>query len=44
MLDLETGGGEMLSHLPSFPPLMVATEGWEPNVAVAATNLGPRGA
>jgi SAM-dependent methyltransferase len=44
MLDLQTGGGEMLSQLPRFPPLMVATEGWEPNVAVAATNLRPRGA
>ena len=42
MLDLETGGGEMLTHLYSFPRLMVATEGWKPNIAVAANNLRPR--
>jgi len=34
----------MLSRLPRLPPLMVATEGWEPNVALAAQRLRPRGA
>jgi SAM-dependent methyltransferase len=44
MLDLQSGGGELLSTLRSFPPLMVASEGYAPNVAVAARNLQPRGA
>jgi SAM-dependent methyltransferase len=44
MLDLQSGGGEMLSHLPRFPALMVATERWAPNLALAATRLLPRGA
>jgi SAM-dependent methyltransferase len=43
MLDIQAGGGEMLVNLPAFPPLMVATEGWEPNVVVAAKRLQPRG-
>ncbi|MEQ0562220.1 methyltransferase domain-containing protein [Amycolatopsis sp. NEAU-NG30] len=43
-LDLETGGGEVLDGCPSFPPLMVATESWPPNVAKAAARLRPRGA
>jgi len=44
MLDLQSGGGEMLAGLPVLPPLMVATEGHAPNVAVAARRLRPRGA
>jgi SAM-dependent methyltransferase len=44
MLDVQSGGGEMLGHLRRLPPLMVATEGWAPNVAVAARRLRPRGA
>ena len=44
MLDLESGGGEMLSGLRRFPALMVAAEGYPPNVAVAARRLQPRGA
>jgi len=43
MLDLQSGGGEMLSRLPGYPPLAVATEGWDPNVAIAAARLRPRG-
>jgi hypothetical protein len=43
MLDLQTGGGELLSHLPVFPRLLVATEGWAPNVMRAAQVLRPRG-
>jgi SAM-dependent methyltransferase len=44
MLDLQSGGGEMLAGLPAFPALLVATEGWAPNVTVAARHLRPRGA
>ncbi len=44
MLDLESGGGEMLAGLPRFPPFMVAAEGYAPNVAIAARRLRPRGA
>ncbi|MEU5260522.1 SAM-dependent methyltransferase [Amycolatopsis sp. NPDC021455] len=42
-LDLETGGGEVLDGCPVFPPLMVATESWPPNVARASARLRPRG-
>jgi SAM-dependent methyltransferase len=44
MLDLQSGGGEMLAGLPALPPLMVATEGYAPNVLVAARHLRPLGA
>jgi SAM-dependent methyltransferase len=44
MLDLQSGGGELLSTLRSLPPLMVASEGYAPNVTVAGRNLQPRGA
>lgn len=44
MLDIQSGGGEMLSTLPRHPPLLVATEGYPPNVAVAARLLRPLGA
>lgn len=43
MLDLQSGGGEMLAGLPTRPALMVATEGYAPNLAAAARRLGPRG-
>jgi SAM-dependent methyltransferase len=43
MLDLQSGGGELLAQLPAVPPLLVATEGYAPNVNVAARNLHPRG-
>jgi SAM-dependent methyltransferase len=42
-LDLQTGGGEVLSSIPSPPPLLVATESWPPNLALAATALRPLG-
>ncbi len=42
-LDLQTGGGEMLAGVPAYPPLMVATESWPPNVAHATQLLHPRG-
>lgn len=44
MLDLQSGGGELLAKLPVLPPVLVATEGYAPNVAVAARLLAPRGA
>jgi hypothetical protein len=43
LLDLQTGGGEMLSRLPSFPRLAVASEGWWPNLIRAGARLRPRG-
>ena len=43
-LDIETGGGEVLATVARPPALLVATEGWRPNVAVARTHLGPLGA
>lgn len=42
-LDLDTGGGEVLAEAPSFPPRMVASEGWPPNAQRAQELLGPRG-
>jgi SAM-dependent methyltransferase len=44
MLDLQSGGGEVLAELRELPRLMVATEGYPPNVRVAARRLRPRGA
>lgn len=43
VLDLGTGGGELLSSLGPLPPRVVATEGYEPNVAVAGRHLRPLG-
>lgn len=44
MLDMGTGGGELLAAFPGRrPPLTVATESWPPNVAVAAGRLRPLG-
>ena len=43
-LDVQTGGGEVLASIPRPPALLVATEFWPPNVAVAARNLKPLGA
>jgi SAM-dependent methyltransferase len=43
-LDVETGGGEVLSDVVGRvgpPPLLVATESWPPNVAVARARLQP---
>ncbi len=42
-LDLQTGGGEVMASLSTFPALLVATEAWLPNVPVAGRNLGARG-
>jgi SAM-dependent methyltransferase len=43
-LDLQTGGGEVLSTVERPPPLLVATEGWPPNAALARARLAPLGA
>jgi SAM-dependent methyltransferase len=45
-LDIQTGGGEVLAGAGSrnFPPTLVATEGWPPNIARATALLHPLGA
>jgi SAM-dependent methyltransferase len=43
MLDMGTGGGEVLSRLSHRAAFTVATEAWPPNVRVAARNLRPLG-
>jgi SAM-dependent methyltransferase len=43
-LDIQTGGGEVLATVPTVPPLLVATESWRPNVAVARNRLLARSA
>jgi len=43
VLDMATGGGEVFSSLAPFPPYAVATEGYEPNIAVAKRKLEPLG-
>ncbi|WP_289354960.1 class I SAM-dependent methyltransferase [Paenibacillus sp. S-12] len=42
-LDMGTGGGEFLSKLLPFPPLIAATEGYPPNVPIAKQRLEPLG-
>jgi SAM-dependent methyltransferase len=45
-LDIQTGGGEVLAGAGAehFPPTLVATEGWPPNLAKATALLHPLGA
>ncbi len=43
-LDIETGGGEVLATVARPPALLVATEGWWPNVGGARRRLQPLGA
>lgn len=45
-LDIQTGGGEVLAGAgaENFPPTMVATEGWPPNLERATALLHPLGA
>jgi len=45
-LDIQTGGGEVLAGVgaENFPPTLVATEGWPPNIARATARLHPLGA
>jgi SAM-dependent methyltransferase len=42
-LDIDTGGGEALAALAPFSGTVVATEGYEPNIPVAAGRLRPLG-
>jgi SAM-dependent methyltransferase len=42
-LDLQTGGGEVLAGVRQPPPVLVATEGWAPNAALARQRLAPLG-
>jgi len=44
LLDLGTGGGEVLSQLAPFPPRTFATEEYAPNAPIAARRLHPLGA
>jgi SAM-dependent methyltransferase len=48
VLDIQTGGGELLAEIlgnaSSRPPVVVVTESWPPNAAVARRNLEPFGA
>jgi SAM-dependent methyltransferase len=43
LLDLDTGGGELLVELAPLPKHTVAVEGWAPNVPVARDRLTPYG-
>lgn len=43
MLDIQTGGAEVLSRIPAPPPLLRATESWEPNLELARSRLEPLG-
>jgi len=43
MLDMGTGGGEILSSFQPLPPVTYATEQYRPNVAVARERLEPLG-
>ncbi|UED87740.1 class I SAM-dependent methyltransferase [Streptomyces profundus] len=43
LLDLGTGGGELLSSLGPLPARVAATEGYPPNVPIASRRLEPLG-
>ncbi|WP_328818780.1 class I SAM-dependent methyltransferase [Nonomuraea cypriaca] len=43
LLDLGTGGGELLASLAPLPPRTVATEGHPPNAPIARRRLAPLG-
>jgi SAM-dependent methyltransferase len=43
MLDMGTGGGELLSKLQPFPQTVCATEGYKPNYPIAKGRLEPLG-
>lgn len=43
LLDIDTGGGELLADLAPLPPQTHAVESWPPNLAVARERLGPLG-
>ncbi|MEU4098249.1 class I SAM-dependent methyltransferase [Streptomyces sp. NPDC026673] len=39
VLDVQTGGGEVLASVPTAPPVVAATESWPPNLEIARRNL-----
>ena len=43
ILDMDTGGGEILSRFHPFPPVAYATEAYPPNVPIATKRLAPLG-
>lgn len=43
LLDMGTGGGELLTSMAPFPQHIVATESWVPNIPVAREKLEPLG-
>lgn len=43
LLDVGTGGGELLASLTPLPALSAATENWVPNVRLARQRLAPLG-
>jgi SAM-dependent methyltransferase len=43
VLDMGTGGGELLARLAPLPPRTVATEAYTPNVEIARARLAPLG-
>src|SRR5260370_28007852 len=43
LLDLGTGGGEVLSRIAPFPPRTLAAEEYAPNAPIAARRLHPLG-
>jgi SAM-dependent methyltransferase len=43
LLDVDTGGGELLASLAPLPARTIAVEGWEPNLSVARDRLAPLG-
>jgi SAM-dependent methyltransferase len=43
LLDLGTGGGELLASFAPLPEHTVATESWEPNIPLSRNRLGPFG-
>jgi SAM-dependent methyltransferase len=43
LLDVDTGGGELLASLSPLPACAWATEGWPPNISVARQRLEPLG-
>jgi len=43
LLDVDTGGGEVLASVRPFPAKTVATEGYAPNVPIARRSLEPLG-
>ncbi|WP_431953961.1 class I SAM-dependent methyltransferase [Actinacidiphila sp. bgisy167] len=44
VLDIQTGGGEVLASVPTVPSMVAATESWAPNLEIARRNLAPLGA